>query len=103
MTRSYGRRWARPAAARASRRDRNRTRITALNRPPFFADMTNLSTGATTGIRFYYAPGERFGTLYGRKYATACSELPAPFDKQCGPGQEWQTNDEGYVVWVGQG
>jgi TonB-linked SusC/RagA family outer membrane protein len=83
--------------------DRNRTYITGLNRPPFFVDVTNTATGGTNGIRFFYGPGERYGTLYGRRYARACSELPPPFDTQCGPGQEWQTNDEGYVVWVGQG
>jgi hypothetical protein len=29
--------------------------------------------------------------------------LPKPFDAQCGPGKEWQRNDHGYVVWVGEG
>lgn len=81
--------------------DRNRTYIAALNQPPFYSDVVNLAP--TIGIRFYYAPGERYGTIHGRKYVTRCSELPAPFDAQCGPGREWQANDEGYIVWIGQG
>jgi len=81
--------------------DRNRTYITALNTAPFFSDAGPVAGG--TGGRFYYAPGERFGTLYGRRFVTRCSELPAPFSEQCGPGLEWQANDEGYIVWVGRG
>ena len=81
--------------------DRSRTFITALNAAPFFGDVGPAQGG--TGIRFYYAAGERFGTMYGRKFATRCSELPPPFSAQCGPGLEWQANDEGYIVWVGQG
>jgi hypothetical protein len=81
--------------------DRNRTYITALGTAPFFGDAGPVQGGA--GVRFYYAPGERFGTIYGRRFATRCSDLPPPFNAQCGPGKEWQPNDEGYIVWVGQG
>jgi TonB-linked SusC/RagA family outer membrane protein len=80
--------------------DRQRTYVTALNTIPFgqgFGD------NATNGYAFLIAPGERFGTMYGRRFVTRCSELPKPFDAQCGPGKEWQHNDEGYVVWIGEG
>jgi TonB-linked SusC/RagA family outer membrane protein len=80
--------------------DRQRTYITALNTIPFgqgFGD------NATNGYAFRVAAGERFGTMYGRRFATDCRELPKPFDAQCGQGKEWQRNDEGYVVWVGEG
>ena len=80
--------------------DRQRTTITELETLPFdqfFGD------NATAGYAFRIAPGVRYGTMYGRRFVTQCSELPAPFNSQCGPGKEWQRNDEGYVVWVGEG
>ena len=84
--------------------DRHRTWITALNTAPFFQLVEQSPFGgATVAYRFFIAPGERYGTIYGRKYATNCRELPSPFDAQCGSGKEWQANDEGYIVWVGEG
>ena len=80
--------------------DRQRTHITALGTLPFvqtFGDNLN------NGYVFLIQPGMRFGTMYGRRLATSCSELPPPFDVQCGPGKEWQQNDAGYVVWIGEG
>ena len=82
--------------------DRTRTYITALNRAPFFEDI-GYPGAPGSGVHFYYAPGERYGTIYAHKFITSCDELPAPYDTQCGPDKEWQRNDEGYVVWVGQG
>jgi TonB-linked SusC/RagA family outer membrane protein len=79
--------------------DRSRTYITDVDVPPYYVNL--FSVGG--GVNLRVAPGERYGTMYGRRFVTRCSELPAPFDAQCGPGREWQTNDEGYVVWVGQG
>jgi TonB-linked SusC/RagA family outer membrane protein len=76
--------------------DRQRTYITKLNALPFTQDFQN-------GYVFNIAAGERYGTMYGRRYATRCSELPAPFDSMCGDGKDWQKNDEGYIVWVGAG
>jgi TonB-linked SusC/RagA family outer membrane protein len=75
--------------------DRTRTFITELGVPPFYE--------STESSRFKYGVGEEVGTIYGKRFVTRCSELPAPFSTQCGPGQEWQRNDEGYIVWVGQG
>ena len=58
---------------------------------------------STSSSTFRYATGERIGNIYGKKFVTSCSELPAPFNTQCGPGQEFQHNDQGFVVWVGEG
>jgi TonB-linked SusC/RagA family outer membrane protein len=75
--------------------DRTRTHITELGVPTFFQS-SNSST-------FKYGVGEQIGTIYGKRFVTNCSELPGDFQSQCGPGREWQQNDEGFVVWVGAG
>jgi TonB-linked SusC/RagA family outer membrane protein len=80
--------------------DRNRTYITRLDIPPTIARIQR-NTG--DGVRLYLAPGVRYGTIVGRRWMRECSELPAPFNTQCGPGREWQKNDEGYIVWIGAG
>lgn len=77
--------------------DQTRTFITKLGVPPFFAGPPQQGAGEM----FQFAEGERYGTIYGRKFITNCAELPAPFSSQCGPRQAFQTNDEGYIVWVG--
>src|SRR5262249_7038476 len=79
--------------------DRNRTYISRLDVPSYNVNL--FSNGG--GVNLRIAPGERYGTIYRRRFVTGCSELPPPFAAQCGSGQEWQVNDEGYVVWVGQG
>ena len=75
--------------------DQNRAKITSMDVPDFFQSVDN--------ARVHYAVGERYGTVYGKKFVTSCSQLPGDFAAQCGPGQEWQKNDEGYIVWVGKG
>lgn len=75
--------------------DRTRTYITELGVPPFFQ-----SNESST---FRFAEGELLGTIYGKRFVTSCSELPANFQAQCGSGREFQHNDEGYIVWVGEG
>jgi TonB-linked SusC/RagA family outer membrane protein len=75
--------------------DRTRTHITELKVPPFFQEASSST--------FRYAVGERIGTIYGKRFVTSCAQLPTSFQAQCGPGQAWQQNDEGYVVWVGAG
>ncbi len=78
----------------------NYAKISKLDAAPFFIG-TDLQ--ATNGI-IRIAPGERYGTFYGRKFITSCAELPAPFSNDCGrAGASFQKNDEGYVVWVGPG
>ncbi|MGI9181003.1 MAG: SusC/RagA family TonB-linked outer membrane protein [Longimicrobiaceae bacterium] len=77
----------------------NRSTVEKLNVPPFFIGTDLQATGEIIRI----AEGERYGTFYGRKFMTSCSELPGAFQSQCGPGQAFQTNDGGWLVWVGQG
>jgi hypothetical protein len=70
--------------------DRNRSYITALSIPPYFSGNS------------FFAEGERVGTWYGKKWLTACEQLPAQFASQCGgPGSQYQINSDGYVVWTG--
>jgi hypothetical protein len=69
--------------------------ITDLDVPPFFQ-----STSSST---FRFAKGERIGTIWGRAFVTSCSQLPEPFRSDCGSGKSYQKNDQGLVVWVGQG
>jgi TonB-linked SusC/RagA family outer membrane protein len=71
--------------------DQTRSVITSLDRPEY--------TDGNRRVRV----GERFGTVYGKKFVRDCNELPADFAARCGSGKEWQANDEGYIVWVGQG
>jgi hypothetical protein len=75
--------------------DQNRTYITRLDVPEYFNNVTD------SNIRF--AVGERYGNVYGKQFVQSCSQLPSEFQSRCGPGKEWTANDEGYIVWVGQG
>ena len=75
--------------------DRTRTYITELGVPEFNQSVSNMT--------LKYRVGERIGTIYGKFFVTSCSQLPGDFQSQCGPGQEWQQNDEGFVVWTGAG
>ncbi|MGH2348686.1 MAG: TonB-dependent receptor domain-containing protein, partial [bacterium] len=82
--------------------DRTRTYVTELLVPPF-------NWGAPVqagGNMFRMEEGERYGTIYGRKFITSCNELPnwtVDFRAQCGPGKAFQVNSDGLVVWVGTG
>ncbi len=85
--------------------DRTRTMITKLGIPP-----QTFGTGATNaGATFQLRQGEAYGTFYGAKFLTSCSELPdhtaiggPDFRTQCGtPTSQFQVNDEGFVVWTG--
>jgi TonB-linked SusC/RagA family outer membrane protein len=75
--------------------DQTRAYITSLNVPDFFQSNTS------SNIR--YAVGERYGNVYGKTFVTRCDQLPADFAARCGPGKDWQSNDQGYIVWVGAG
>ena len=77
--------------------DRTRSRITELGVPAFFQTISSST--------FRYAVGEELGTIYGKRFARSCGDLPAEFGNadMCGPGKEWQRNSEGFVVWVGEG
>ena len=71
--------------------DQNRAYITRLDVPEY----------NNSNVRF--AVGERYGNVWGHKFVTSCDEFPSEFRARCGAGKEWQANDEGYIVWVGQG
>ena len=72
--------------------DRSRATITELNVPNFQYGVTNQGLEAV----FYARPGERYGTMYGTKFATGCGDLPTGTD--CG---QFRTNSDGYFVWTG--
>jgi len=71
--------------------DQNYSKITSMDIPAFFSGS------------IFYSVGERYGNTYGKKFVTDCNELEAQFAAQCGDGKEWQRNDDGYIVWVGEG
>lgn len=79
--------------------DRSFATITKLNVPPY----TFGANAQATDKLFLAKEGERYGTFYGRKFATKCSDLPAGLQGSCGAGMDFQTNNEGYIVWVGAG
>jgi TonB-linked SusC/RagA family outer membrane protein len=82
--------------------DRTRTYVTELLVPPFNFGANLQATNAI----FRMEEGERFGTFYGRRYMYSCEDLPnwdVNFQAQCGPGQAFQINDDGFLVWVGDG
>ncbi len=79
--------------------DRTRSVVKELFVPPFnFGG--NLQA---TGTIFRLEEGVPFGTFFGRAYLRDCADLPSGFRNQCGPNGAFQINDEGFVVWVGQG
>ena len=96
--------------------DRNRAQVTHLYVPSFNPGAT-LSTNTLNiflvcspvkGEAGYCDPAknqfpERFGTFYGRMFATSCGQLPAQAQASCGPGQDFQKNQDGWIVWVGKG
>jgi TonB-linked SusC/RagA family outer membrane protein len=45
----------------------------------------------------------KFGNIYGRRFLKNCNELHSSIRSRCGPGQDFQVNDRGYLVYVGQG
>jgi TonB-linked SusC/RagA family outer membrane protein len=80
--------------------DRLRSTITKLDVAPYF---TGTGLQATETI-FKIAPGEPLGTIYGRDFVRSCSQLPAQFAGDCGGANAaFRANDDGYIVWVGQG
>ncbi len=72
--------------------DRSRSTITELNVPAFQSGVTNQGL---EGV-FFIREGERYGTIYGTKFATGCGDLPSGTD--C---NQFRTNSDGYFVWTG--
>ena len=80
--------------------DRNRAVITHLYVPSF----TFGATAQATDQIFLAKEGERYGTFYGRVFATSCGQLPSQVAAACGhAGDPFQRNSDGYIVWVGAG
>jgi TonB-linked SusC/RagA family outer membrane protein len=78
----------------------NKPIIESLAVPPFFIGTDLQATGTVIRIE----EGLRYGTIWGRQFAHSCADLPAEFQAQCGgPNSAFQLNDEGYLVWVGEG
>lgn len=75
--------------------DRTRQRITELNVPAYQAGIP--AAQGLTSV-FFIREGESLGTLYGNRWAASCDDLPSGMN--CG---EFDVNDDGYLVWVGEG
>jgi len=89
--------------------DRTRTYITELFVPAYFQ---SAGTGQGTGSFFYITaadslhngvPVNRYGSIWGRRFYKTCGDLPSSVQSQCGAGKAYQVNDQGWVVWVGDG
>lgn len=80
--------------------DAPQSRITQLDVLPYF---TSAAGAQGTLSAFRIAAGNDFGVIYGREFVTSCLQLPATFQARCGDGREWQKNDDGLIVWTGQG
>jgi TonB-linked outer membrane protein, SusC/RagA family len=92
--------------------DRNRAVISHLYVPSFTfganeqaADQIFLACSSTQGELGSCVPGQsaRYGTFYGRAFATRCDMLPAQAAASCGAGLDFQKNSDGFIVWVGKG
>jgi hypothetical protein len=89
--------------------DRTRTYITELFMPEYYSSagtgqgtgslfLTTARTGTQDGFQV-----NRFGNIWGRMFYKKCGDMPASIQGQCGDGKAYQVNDQGWVVWVGNG
>ncbi|MBA3645762.1 MAG: TonB-dependent receptor [Gemmatimonadaceae bacterium] len=97
--------------------DRNRSYVTHLYVPSFTPGasfVTNagnifLVCSSTLGEAGSCNPAkgessQRFGTFFGRRFARSCAELPSTVAASCGtPNGAFQKNQDGWIVWVGEG
>lgn len=74
--------------------DRARQEITKLDVPSY----TYSPPGTQDQAVFFIAEGEDYGALYGERFLRTLDDLPPGL-----PQDQFQLNDDGYVVWVGQG
>ncbi len=72
--------------------DRTRQVITDLKVPAYLV-----------GGLFYIRKGERFGTMWGHRWATKCSDIFSPTNGFGASCDQFDVNDDGYLVPVGQG
>jgi TonB-linked SusC/RagA family outer membrane protein len=79
--------------------DRTKTMITQLDVPP------HLAAAVGTNAFFRYEEGLPFATWWGNVFVKDCAQLPTAQAANCGGAgtNEYQANDEGYIVWVGAG
>jgi hypothetical protein len=89
--------------------DRTRTYVKELFVPDYYTDA---GTGQGTGSLFLITAKDsmvdgykmnRYGNIWGRKFYKSCGDLPTSVQSQCGPGKAYQVNDDGWLVWVGDG
>jgi TonB-linked SusC/RagA family outer membrane protein len=90
--------------------DRSRSTITKLNVPDFQYGPPETRSENLNQTLFFAREGERIGTVYGVRYATSCSDLPTTMTLAGASvntadicAAQFQTNDDGYLVWVGNG
>ena len=48
-------------------------------------------------------PAQSVRNVWGRKFYKSCGDLPGSVQAQCGDGKAFQVNDQGWLVWVGDG
>ncbi len=80
--------------------DRTTSVISRLDVPQFFYSAAGQQGSETM---FLIKEGGRMGEINGRKFVRQCADLPANFQGRCGAGQDFQRNDDGFVVYVGAG
>lgn len=80
--------------------DRTVSTISRLDIPQFFYSAAGQQGSETM---FLIREGNRMGEINGRVFVRNCGQLPANFQGRCGAGQDFQRNDDGYIVYVGQG
>ncbi len=86
--------------------DRTVSTISRLDVPEFFVGAGGTSAVPQQGTEtmFKIVQGGRMGEIYGRRFLTQCSQLPATHQALCGgAGSAYQRNSDGFVVWVGAG
>jgi hypothetical protein len=78
--------------------DATRSEITAMDLEEFRYGI------AGGGDPFFARVGEEIGTVYGSQVATSCAHLPAEYIRENGGRCDgFAVNDEGYLVWIGEG
>ena len=95
-------------------RDRTRTYLPALFVPDY-CPLAPTGTG-TSSMTLYSARTDvvdgrqvnHLGNIWGRKFYRTCADLPGAVQASCGGGavgdtHAYQINDQGWVVWVGDG
>jgi len=80
--------------------DRTTSVISRLDIPEFFTSAAGQQGSETM---FKIVQGGTMGAEYGRRFVTNCGQLPAAFAAQCGSGQAYQKNSDGFIVYVGAG